>query len=103
MMYEFRSVLSAHELTEVCESFRLAPRQREIAGCLLRGMADKQIAEVIGISLPTVRTHLSRMFEKLDVNDRNQLVLRFLHQFRDFNYPIDGDGNGNGDGDGHPH
>lgn len=94
MMSGYKSVMSRQELHGVCEELRLAPRQRDIAGCLLRGMSDKQIAQTIGISLPTVRTHLSRMFEKFKVTDRTQLVLRFVHVFREAHCPI---------GDGHPH
>jgi DNA-binding CsgD family transcriptional regulator len=50
-------------------------------------MGDKQIAEKIGIKVPTVRTHMGRLFDKLSVGDRVELVLHFVHRFRDQRCP----------------
>lgn len=41
----------------------------------MRGLGDKQIAERLQLGLPTVRTYFSRIFEKLDVADRVELIL----------------------------
>jgi DNA-binding CsgD family transcriptional regulator len=54
---------------------QLSPRQAEIAQCLFRGMSDKQIAAELGIKIPTVRTHLERVFNKVDAQDRLEFVL----------------------------
>ncbi len=66
----------------ITEELRLPPRQKEITGLLLMGQSDKQIAESIGIALPTVRTHMRRLFAKLGVQDRAEVtahVLRRMH------------------------
>jgi DNA-binding NarL/FixJ family response regulator len=70
------------EWTELVDKTDMSQRQKQIARCILCGMGDKQIAEEIGIKVPTVRTHMSRLFNKLDVGDRVELVLHFVHQFR---------------------
>ena len=54
---------------------KLAPRQAEIGYCLFQGMSDKQIAAKVGIKIPTVRTHLERMFHKTGTQDRLEFVL----------------------------
>jgi DNA-binding CsgD family transcriptional regulator len=40
-------------------------------------MSDKSIAAKHGISFWTVRTHIQRIFEKLDVNNRRELIAKF--------------------------
>lgn len=53
----------------------LSPRELAIARCVCRGITDKEIAQEIGIEFSTVRTHLKRIFNKLDVRSRTQLML----------------------------
>jgi DNA-binding NarL/FixJ family response regulator len=53
----------------------LTPREREIALAVADGKSNRQIAELYEISEPTVKTHLSSIFKKLDLKDRVGLVL----------------------------
>jgi DNA-binding NarL/FixJ family response regulator len=41
----------------------------------MSGRSDKQIAREMGISISTVRTHVSRLFRKFDLSDRMELML----------------------------
>lgn len=59
----------------------LPPRQRQVIRHLFDGLSDKQIADAIGVALPTVRSHLGRIYTKYDLQDRTELV---LHIFREF-------------------
>lgn len=52
----------------------LSKREQVIAECVWRGMCDKQIAQELGIEFSTVRTHLARIFEKLGVRSRTQVI-----------------------------
>ena len=52
----------------------LSPRERQVALCVARGLADKEIARELGIALPSVRTYLRRLFEKLGVQRRTALA-----------------------------
>ena len=52
----------------------LSAREREIAHLVARGLADKDIARRLGISITTVRTHIDHAFRKLNVNNRMTLV-----------------------------
>ena len=56
----------------------LTPREREILGALAKGLLYKEIAEQLGISTTTVRTHLRSIYEKLQVQTRTEAVVRFL-------------------------
>lgn len=53
---------------------RLTPREREIAGLVVAGRANKVIATDLGISERTVEVHRSRAFDKLDVHHVAELV-----------------------------
>jgi DNA-binding NarL/FixJ family response regulator len=53
----------------------LTKREREIALAVGDGKSNRQIAEQFEISEPTVKTHLSNIFRKLDLKDRIGLVL----------------------------
>jgi len=58
----------------------MSRRQREIARRILRGLGDKQIAAELEIAVPTIRTHLGRMFRKYGVQDRVELVLLLVRR-----------------------
>jgi len=60
---------------------KLSKRQGQIGRCLFQGMSGKQIAAKVGITRPTVRTHLERMFRKTDTGDRAEFVLYAMRQF----------------------
>ena len=53
----------------------LTEREREILGCVARGMNNDEIAEHYVISPATVKTHVARIMQKLDAHDRAQLVV----------------------------
>lgn len=53
----------------------LPPRQHEILKHLGRGMSNKEIATLIGISVKTVETHRARMMEALGCRRGNDLLL----------------------------
>ena len=69
-------VLSKHEWDWLAKDLRLSARQVEIARFISQGMGDKEIAWRLGVSFGTVRTHLSRLFQKCDVRDRLELLAR---------------------------
>lgn len=57
----------------------LSPREREVLELVARGYLYKEIAESLRIGLPTVNTHIRRIFEKLHVRSRSQAVAKFTH------------------------
>ena len=52
----------------------LSKRETEILQKVAYGATTKHVAEELGISPHTVKTHLERIFEKLGANDRAQAV-----------------------------
>jgi DNA-binding NarL/FixJ family response regulator len=54
---------------------RLSPREREVLALVGKGMANKQIARVLGIAERTVKVHLTSVFRHLGVGDRTSAAI----------------------------
>lgn len=54
---------------------RLSEREREVVALLAEGLCNQKIAERLGLSVITVRHHLSSIFTKLQVNDRFECAI----------------------------
>lgn len=54
---------------------RLSDREREVADCLAKGLSNAEISEQLFMSLATVKAHVSKLMEKLDVDNRVQIAL----------------------------
>jgi DNA-binding NarL/FixJ family response regulator len=52
----------------------LSKKEREIVILISQGMTNREIASMLCISEQTVKTHISRIFRKLKVSRRSQLV-----------------------------
>lgn len=55
-------------------SLGLSPRECEILAALATGESNKELARRLGISPNTVKTHLARIYEKLEVQRRVQAI-----------------------------
>ena len=53
---------------------RLSAREREVAGCVVRGLMNKQIAAELGISEDTVKVHRRHIMRKLKLRSVPDLV-----------------------------
>ena len=76
-------LLSGQEWAQLTQKLELTPRQAEIVQHLLLGKSDKQIARELSISVPTVRTHMGRLFQKLGLRDRVELILHVFACLRE--------------------
>jgi DNA-binding NarL/FixJ family response regulator len=59
---------------------QLTKREHEILALLAKGYLYKEIADLLTITLSTVRAHLHTIYEKLHVQSRTQAVVKFLGQ-----------------------
>jgi DNA-binding CsgD family transcriptional regulator len=55
-------------------SLGLTARECELLGLLASGQSNKELARTLGISPNTVKTHLARLYEKLEVQKRVQAI-----------------------------
>jgi DNA-binding NarL/FixJ family response regulator len=56
----------------------LSGREMEVLECVVRGMSNKEIAALLGISHQTVKNHVTSVLRKFGVDDRTQAVVYAL-------------------------
>ena len=66
---------SAH-VDAIFECSSLSPRECGILELIGRGYSNKKVARALGITAETVKSHVKRVFIKLDVNTRAHAVAR---------------------------
>ncbi|KAB2836543.1 helix-turn-helix transcriptional regulator, partial [bacterium] len=69
---DFGSDRVAPNLLEIAQSRRLTPAETEVLSDLVRGCSDAEIAGHRFVSMATVRTHVTRVIQKLGVRSRLQ-------------------------------
>ena len=60
------------------ELVRLSQRETDVAQLIAEGLANKEIADRLGISTETVRGHLKNIYEKLHVRSRTEAAVKYL-------------------------
>jgi DNA-binding CsgD family transcriptional regulator len=70
---------SQHEIRtpavySVAQPLPITDREREIANLVTAGLSNRQIAEVLSVSVRTVEGHVYRIFAKLGIEHREQLI-----------------------------
>lgn len=58
------------------EDLAITPREHEILGLIAAGLSNREIAERLFVSENTVKTHSSRLFQKLGASRRTQAAQR---------------------------
>lgn len=85
------SPMSASIARKVVQSFKAVPprgdeavdlsqRERDVLNGLAEGLAYKQIADQLGVSIHTVRNYIRRIYEKLHVQTRTEAVAKFMRK-----------------------
>lgn len=57
---------------------QLTSREQDILRLLAKGYLYKEIADRLGISMSTVRTHISAVYEKLHVHSRTEAAMKLV-------------------------
>ena len=60
---------------------RISQRERQVLGCLVRGLSNKCIARELDIVEATVKVYLKLLSRRLKAGNRTQLAIWALHQF----------------------
>ena len=62
------------------EMEKLSQREREVLEHLARGIPYKEIADVLSVSIDTVRVHIKGIYGKLHVHSRGEAVAKYMRQ-----------------------
>ncbi len=73
-----RDMLSERQWRSIVEELHLSGREFQIVQCVFDGEQESMIARELSISSHTVHTHLERLYHKLSVRNRAELLLRIF-------------------------
>jgi len=59
---------------------QLTPRERDVMGYIANGQRVRQIADAMGVSVNTVKFHISNIYVKLGAASRREAVQLYEHQ-----------------------
>ncbi len=90
-VHQGNSPMSGHIARKVVQYFnqrgspdseieKLSKREREVLDHLAQGIPYKEIADVLGLSIDTVRMHIKGIYGKLHVHSRGEAVARYLRK-----------------------
>ncbi|MCH8250887.1 MAG: hypothetical protein IID36_00390 [Planctomycetes bacterium] len=68
--------LTAREWKAIGQSLHLSGRQLQIVRCLFDGLGEESTGRVLGFSRHTVHINLNRLYSRLNVHTRCQLLVR---------------------------
>lgn len=77
----FDVLLASEHWLAVVHSLRLSGRESQIVERIITSATQDQIAIELGISPHTVHTYLERLYAKLGVSNRVQLVIRVFEEY----------------------
>lgn len=69
-----------HVKPEEAPDYNLTPREKEVLGCIVEGLAYKMIADKLTISYETVRSHVKKIYEKLHVASLTEAVSKAMKE-----------------------
>ncbi|MDI6716756.1 MAG: response regulator transcription factor [Actinomycetota bacterium] len=81
---DYARAISSTESSVILELRKiLSKRQMEILDLILLGLTNKEIASLLYLSIPTVKSHTSMILKKLGVSERSQVVSKILNSLID--------------------
>jgi DNA-binding CsgD family transcriptional regulator len=75
--------VATQEWKAICSHLKLSPREADIAALLLTDSTEAAVARELSISSHTVHSHLERLYRKLNVHSRCELVVRLFKAYID--------------------
>ena len=64
-----------HQATSTTgEASHISDREKDVIDCVYQGLSNREIAQSLGLSPHTVKAHLNRIFRKLNIRGRSQLL-----------------------------
>ncbi len=76
------AALGASAASAGAGDFSLSERQREVLELMTRGLTNRDIARVLGISAATVKVHVAAILDALGVSNRTEAVMAWFERSR---------------------
>jgi DNA-binding CsgD family transcriptional regulator len=73
-------MLSDNAWSEIAQALAITTREMQIIQGVFDNLTQAAIAQRLNITEHTVHTHLNRLFKKINISTRTELVLRVMEQ-----------------------
>lgn len=74
------AILSDHAWSEIAKHLAITTREIQIIQGVFDNLTQAAIAQRLNITEHTAHTHLNRLFKKINISTRTELVLRVMEQ-----------------------
>jgi DNA-binding CsgD family transcriptional regulator len=88
MLHDAKSFINETDWARISASLELSARESEIAFLLLTDGSEHTIAVRLSISKHTVHSHIERLYRKLAIRSRSQLVVKLFEAYVWLNPPV---------------
>ena len=75
-------LFSKEEWASISDSLRLCPRELQVVQGVFTDLTEQQIALRLGISRHTIHSYVIRVYRKLDISSRCELLLAVFAEYR---------------------
>lgn len=76
--YLSQMLIQNHTVVKDYTRFGLTKKEQQVIELICAGKSNQIIAEQMFISVPTVKTHIQHIFQKMQVNNKQQLMSHFI-------------------------
>lgn len=88
MLHDANSFINATDWSRISSTLRLSSRESQIAFLVLADVTENTIADQLSISKHTVHSHIERLYRKLAIRSRSQLVVKLFEAYVCLNPPL---------------
>lgn len=88
VLHDANSFINAADWARISASLKLSSRESQIAFLVLTDVSENTIADRLSISKHTVHSHIERLYRKLAIRSRSQLVVKLFEAYVCLNPPI---------------
>ena len=64
-------------LEAMCKGYNITAREQDVIRLIVQGQRNKEISENLGVSLSTVKKHITSIYQKLNIKSRDELITLF--------------------------
>jgi len=62
---------------EIFNKYNISPREQDVARLIVQGYRNQQIADKLSVTVSTVKKHITKIYQKLDIKSRYELIAFF--------------------------
>jgi len=77
VIYDYGMIIT-NMMKEINSQYNLTARESEILQYVMNGYSNQEISQMVYISIPTVKKHLTSIYHKMGITGKNQILNTIL-------------------------